>query len=205
MIKAIETRYKGYRFRSRLEARWAVFFDAIGWEWKYEHQGYVIGWHEHTKVGWLPDFEIKLPGGQEFYVEVKGDPDFFANGQWLDLLDFDGGPPGFQHSHPDGMHKLSDNCKRIIILGGIPPKGFGMLSCIAVCHWKGVMTFPCSIGPRKISPLARLGDYFWGNSLDDAKLEDFQPKIFNTPYSYTAVMEAINKARSARFEHGEMP
>ena len=29
-IKAIETVYKGYRFRSRLEARWAVFFDACG-------------------------------------------------------------------------------------------------------------------------------------------------------------------------------
>jgi hypothetical protein len=28
-IKAIETRYKGYRFRSRLEARWSVFFDAM--------------------------------------------------------------------------------------------------------------------------------------------------------------------------------
>jgi hypothetical protein len=28
-IKAIETSYKGYRFRSRLEARWAVFFDAL--------------------------------------------------------------------------------------------------------------------------------------------------------------------------------
>ena len=29
-IQVIETAYKGYRFRSRLEARWAVFFDAIG-------------------------------------------------------------------------------------------------------------------------------------------------------------------------------
>lgn len=27
-IKPIETRYKGCRFRSRPEARWAVFFDA---------------------------------------------------------------------------------------------------------------------------------------------------------------------------------
>lgn len=26
-IKAIDTIYKGYKFRSRLEARWAVFFD----------------------------------------------------------------------------------------------------------------------------------------------------------------------------------
>lgn len=31
-IKAIETEYDGHRFRSRLEARWAVFFNAIGHE-----------------------------------------------------------------------------------------------------------------------------------------------------------------------------
>jgi hypothetical protein len=30
-VKAIETQYNGYRFRSRLEARWAVFFDARAW------------------------------------------------------------------------------------------------------------------------------------------------------------------------------
>ena len=35
-IKAIETQYKGYRFRSRLEARYAVMFDALGFEWQYE-------------------------------------------------------------------------------------------------------------------------------------------------------------------------
>ena len=33
-IKAIETKYNGFRFRSRLEARWAIFFDSIGL--KYE-------------------------------------------------------------------------------------------------------------------------------------------------------------------------
>lgn len=31
-IKAIETEYDGHKFRSRLEARWAVFFNAIGQE-----------------------------------------------------------------------------------------------------------------------------------------------------------------------------
>lgn len=41
-IKAIETSYKGYRFRSRLEARWAVFFDALGIEWEYEKEGYEL-------------------------------------------------------------------------------------------------------------------------------------------------------------------
>lgn len=65
MIKAIETRYKGYRFRSRLEARWAVFFDALGIKWEYEPEGYDLG-----EVGWyLPDF--RLPE-HDLWIEVKG-------------------------------------------------------------------------------------------------------------------------------------
>ncbi len=65
MIKAIETEYKGYRFRSRLEARWAVFFDALGIAWEYEKEGYDLG-----EAGWyLPDFWLP-----EFkcFVEIKG-------------------------------------------------------------------------------------------------------------------------------------
>lgn len=51
-LKAIETVYKGYRFRSRLEARWAVFFDALGIKWEYEKEGFDLG-----DAGWyLPDF-----------------------------------------------------------------------------------------------------------------------------------------------------
>lgn len=42
-IKAIQTEYKGYLFRSRLEARWAVFFDACGVDWGYEPEGYDLG------------------------------------------------------------------------------------------------------------------------------------------------------------------
>lgn len=42
-IKAIQTRYKGYNFRSRLEARWAVFFDALGIKWEYEPEGFEFG------------------------------------------------------------------------------------------------------------------------------------------------------------------
>lgn len=62
---AIETEYGGYRFRSRLEARWAVFFDALGIEWKYETQGFEAEGHRY-----LPDFY--LPESDD-WVEVKGD------------------------------------------------------------------------------------------------------------------------------------
>ena len=61
-IKAIETRYKGYRFRSRLEARWAVFFDTLGIRWEYEPEGYVL---EHGP--YLPDFDTEIG-----FVEIKG-------------------------------------------------------------------------------------------------------------------------------------
>lgn len=65
-IKPIETQYKGYRFRSRLEARWAVFFDALGVKWEYEKEGFDLGEH-----GWyLPDFWLPE---QETWVEVKAD------------------------------------------------------------------------------------------------------------------------------------
>lgn len=64
-IKPIETKYNGYRFRSRLEARWAVYFDALGIEYEYEKEGYDLG-----ELGWyLPDFW--LPEYQTF-AEVKG-------------------------------------------------------------------------------------------------------------------------------------
>lgn len=63
-MQAIETRYNGYRFRSRLEARWAVFFDTLGVEWEYESEGYDL-----ADAGYyLPDFW--LPGSQ-FWIEIK--------------------------------------------------------------------------------------------------------------------------------------
>jgi hypothetical protein len=64
-LKAIETRFDGYRFRSRLEARWAVFFKALGVRYEYEKEGYDLG-----AAGWyLPDFWLPE---QECWVEVKG-------------------------------------------------------------------------------------------------------------------------------------
>lgn len=66
-IKPIETRYNGYRFRSRLEARWAVFFDELEIEYIYEKEGFDLG-----KAGYyLPDFWLP----QVFmWAEVKPKP-----------------------------------------------------------------------------------------------------------------------------------
>lgn len=63
IIKPIETRYKGYRFRSRLEARWAVFFDELGIEWEYEKEGFDI-----SGIRYLPDFWLSTVN---LWAEVK--------------------------------------------------------------------------------------------------------------------------------------
>ena len=57
-IKPIETVYNGYRFRSRLEARWAVFFDALKVNYEYEPEGFELPSGNY----YLPDFRIKCYG-----------------------------------------------------------------------------------------------------------------------------------------------
>lgn len=62
--KPIETVHRGYRMRSRLEARWAIWLDHMGIEYAYEAQGYDLG-----NAGWyLPDFWL---WEQECYVEIR--------------------------------------------------------------------------------------------------------------------------------------
>jgi hypothetical protein len=76
MIKALDTYYNGYMFRSRLEARWAVFFDSCGVQWEYEAQGCDLG----DGIWYLPDFVLhdvtfnhgSYSSGNDLYVEVKG-------------------------------------------------------------------------------------------------------------------------------------
>jgi len=63
-IKPIETEYNGYRFRSRLEARWAVFFDKADIEYQYEPEGFQLD--DGTK--YLPDFYLPQ---MKLYVEIK--------------------------------------------------------------------------------------------------------------------------------------
>lgn len=65
-IKPIETKYNGYRFRSRLEAKWAVFFDMIGLKYEYEVEGF-----EMKGIRYLPDFYIP---SLDRWFEIKAKP-----------------------------------------------------------------------------------------------------------------------------------
>jgi hypothetical protein len=64
LIRPLPTTYRGYRFRSRLEARWAVFFDVLGLQFDYESEGFRLS----DGTWYLPDFW--LPQAKT-WAEVK--------------------------------------------------------------------------------------------------------------------------------------
>lgn len=64
-MKAIETKYNGRTFRSRLEARWAIFMDALGVQWEYEPEAYELDGICYLPDFWLPD--------QRVFLEAKPD------------------------------------------------------------------------------------------------------------------------------------
>lgn len=106
-IKAIETQYNGYRFRSRVEARWARFFDALGVKYEYEKEGYDLG-----DAGWyLPDFWLPQLG---VWVEIKGaDPTENEKIKASSLADMTAcpvilcsGTPGFTTENIDNLYIL---------------------------------------------------------------------------------------------------
>jgi hypothetical protein len=77
MTRGIPTRYAGIRFRSRLEARWAMCFDMLGWGYEYE---------PIDCDGWIPDFLLKL--STPVLVEIK--PELTLNGleQHCEKIDY---------------------------------------------------------------------------------------------------------------------
>jgi hypothetical protein len=62
-IKPIETRYKEFLFRSRIEARYAIFLDCMGFVWEYEAEGYNLDGILYLPDFWLPDVRM--------FAEVK--------------------------------------------------------------------------------------------------------------------------------------
>lgn len=63
-IKALETEYNGILFRSRLEARWAIYFDALNVDYVYEPECYLL---ENNKK-YTPDFYLQK---LDLFIEIK--------------------------------------------------------------------------------------------------------------------------------------
>lgn len=188
-IQAIETRYHGCRFRSRLEARWAVFFDALDIRWQYEPEGF-IGIYEKP---YLPDFYLSESGK---WIEVKPS---LAKLQEVSSV--------IGQAVDYGATPVSDG---LIVLGQIPyggsypthpyffwnkgiSDGWAIFLDDGSIHTEDFGTVSSDILPVSSRP----NDYdYWGQS----------PDLHGTLHGVSCpsrVMDAYVSASSARFEHGE--
>ena len=179
-IKPIETHYAGCRFRSRLEARWAVVFETLGLKWEYEPEGYVV-----DEVPYLPDFWI--PEWNTF-IEIKPylDDDFI--GMW-------------------GLwEQFNRSIGRLIVVFGGPSlhRPYVVRYPLRYQHafcWSGHWIFS---GCDRGYVVGSMDE--WTETLDPQGSCNNQPN-YDDPYrwdGYGAKMrEAIECGIRARFEHGE--
>lgn len=217
LIQPIETRYASHRFRSRLEARWAVFFTTLGIRWQYEPQGYTVG---PAKTPYLPDF--LLPDLRTF-VEVKGDADRLDLGLLANLT----------HSR---------DAERILILGSVPHLEAGAIplhtlltpvfdfrrdpsittfapafEAIETLDDEGKDAVKALMRHYRRTPVACYPAFFLASTqvtnLIPLALPTWNPSEAEVLNPQTAwpilpmprVADAYEAARSARFEHGETP
>lgn len=188
-IKAIETRYKGYRFRSRLEARWAVFFDACGIKWVYEPEGFLLNNGEsYLPDFFLPDFEI--------YAEVKAiSGDFrksrlFCESTGNDIILLEDAPALRFYdtvTYNEETNAISEDTFRVFFDIRIFPNGDG----------KTVMSYEGPDAPwwHTDDIVGIIENYgFWRSNY---------PALRMIQEGIKRIESAISKARGARFEFGE--
>jgi hypothetical protein len=177
-IKPIETVYKGYRFRSRLEARWAVFFDACGYKWEYEPEGFDLG----DGIYYLPDFKI-------FGKDDNGDTNVF----WVEVKPSEGGLSDPKVESFQEAIRNNDN--------GEPCVGYGDFIILdgPPDHKLYYGTLEYAGGGRQwlMEPLYRGRPSFWDC--------DGYDEVMALCGAVQVGQSAVEKALSARFEHGETP
>ncbi|MDW4913729.1 hypothetical protein [Streptomyces californicus] len=194
-IKPIETRYAGHRFRSRLEARWAVFFDTLDIAWQYEPEGFVLPVAGAEPQPYLPDFLLPDCGT---WIEVKGAEE-----------DLDHKLMTAAAHHLPTSNRRTHSSPRILILGPLPEApergdwawmgldGVEDLegNPIIIDSWYGFGGYEKDSGPMSLTETSCATPYFGGD-------EPWLRPARDTTVPCLAA-GAYTAARSARFEHGQ--
>jgi hypothetical protein len=178
--RAIQTEYKGYRFRSRLEARWAVFFDTLGVRYEYEKEGFEL-----EDVGrylpdfWLPDLNL--------WLEIKG-----VEPTWDEIR------------KAQELYYLSDGPTRWAVAIGVGEPYFGDLQVF--CHdstgadsgtnwWLGCQWYIDRGVAGIVTQNTRKDRTFTPGSIHSSGVSSSNDLYL--------IAQAARAARSARFEHEE--
>ena len=199
-MKAIQTYYKGYKFRSRLEARYAVMFESMGLTWMYEPEGFILKSGKY----YLPDFYIKEIDSyievKPFYQKKEHDAlmlDFYKS-TMKTLMIFDSHflkygayyVPNLDHKWSQGNKSYCYNCECIEIdknhIEWFNPCIVGKQCTVEYTDMQEML--------RLVFPLYYDRDYYrlWDGASEDECTMFYEQTAYH-----------INKAKQARFEHGE--
>ena len=198
-MKAIETHYNGYRFRSRLEARWAVFFDALGVSYEYEPEGFELD----DGTWYLPDFRVKCYGTRgecdsepfDLYIEVKG---HMTEEDAHKIRMFSGTTGLYDRDHEEDYYR---SIVPTLIVGSIPniSNVYDVTNSFIIGNYNrmdGIEIYPCNYETID-------GDHFgaYPSVTDDGR---FFLMSSNEIYgNLEKVVKAYKTAKKARFEHGK--
>ena len=205
-MKPIETIYRGYRFRSRLEARWAVFFDRVGIAWEYEPQGYEVGFSggEWSKTRYLPDFWLPQT---KTWAEVKGDVETINWQLLAEAVDWGCGLPDTTESW--------GTTRGLLLLGPIPePSSYWPAHPILQHHKGGLLQWArLDCGTLRVEDYLSGGwaqgeqfDSSWGSQDREDWVKAAGAALRGQQTDWPCppdIAAAYNAARQARFEHGE--
>lgn len=181
----IQTRYKGYRFRSRLEARWAVFLDSLPMEWEYEKEGYRL----HDGSPYLPDFWLP---GPRIWLEIKGDA-----------------------PTPEEIRRCEqlrdETSSAVLLFSGQPCERWGTLFAWDLTDSSGGSSEWTVAWSQDADDQHDYRFYLQCDELDTYRREIFADAAMQTPVpiGVECVLgwqeASALRARAARFEHGEKP
>lgn len=218
-MKAIETRWKGYRFRSRTEARWAVFFDAAGIDFEYEPEGYVL-----PSGPYLPDFRLRT------YTDMRSGAERAAGAtprivEQTTFLEVKGVLPSDDECRRcgellDHVRDAGERLAEMLIAVGAPDLARRVYPVCAVWNAAGERTGdyqifvdepghfatagpdgPMGLSVREITPAAE--DWVICPMGHRTRQEAAKPSAFSYPVIPPWMQAAYDAARSARFEFGE--
>lgn len=199
-LTPIQTEYKGILFRSRLEARWAVFFDSCGADWEYEPQGYEC--EDGTR--YLPDFLLHNvrfctdDDSHEYdvFIEIKGN---LTDKDVLKITSIRDGEPIINKNRSVG--------NIIAILGNIPFIG-STRSLFYEEFMEYKKTCIDGIGSIGIFTHVKGGDntvYTAFPAVSQSGKLIFAAYNGESQCNVGRTSNAYCRARSARFEYGEKP
>jgi hypothetical protein len=190
-VASIPTWYRGVKYRSKLEARWALFFDFIDEPFEYESEGFDIDGEWYLPDFWLPSVRA--------WIEIKGVRQGHA-------------------SHCEKLFRVCEHTKTFgVVFVGSPKHMLGsFVGCDSTSSHGGTYQdfFNCKIirGDKKHAVQFGIEDrrpdrvFFtadFSESLDDVWRVDSLSEFFLEEIEKSRLQHAMEESVRHRFEQGQ--